>query len=114
MEFRSVLFRSAREELIVFDISDPMSPQRVSGSGVLPDTTANGKSVYVVGDTAYLGRTVGLSPSAKQLYAFDTRNPLTSPLPVLGTPLDLNDSINSLLVRSHLAFLRSEERRVGK
>ena len=96
---------AAPEELIVFDISDPMSPQRVSGSGVLPDTTANGKSVYVVGDTAYLGRTVGLSPSAKQLYAFDTRNPLTSPLPVLGTPLDLNDSINSLLVRSHLAFL---------
>ena len=93
------------EELKVFDISDPMSPQQVGGSGVLPDTTANGKSVYVVGDTAYLGRTVGLSPNAKQLYVFDMTNPATAPLPVLGAPLDVNDSINSLLVRSSLAFL---------
>lgn len=95
---------AAPEELNIFDISDPMSPQLVGGSGILPDTTANGKSVYVVGDTLYLGRTVGLSPGTKQFYIFDTTDPTTDPLPVLGSPTDVNDSINSLLVRSDLAF----------
>lgn len=92
------------EELKIFNIDDPMSPQFVGGSGILPDTTANGKSVYVVGDTLYLGRTVGLSPGTKQFYVFDTTNPATNPLPILGSPVDVNDSINSLLVRSSLAF----------
>lgn len=92
------------EKLMILDVTDPTVPFRVGGSGVLPDVTANGKSVMVIGNTAYLGRTVGLSPSTKQFYIFDATNPVASPLTVRGSQ-KISSSINAFVVRSDNAFV---------
>ena len=92
------------EELKIYDVDDPSNMIRASGSGTLSDSTSNGKSVDVVGRTVFLGRTIGLSSSAKQLYLFDATNAALDPLPLLGSA-DVDDSINDLIVRSNFAFL---------
>ncbi|HEY4503407.1 MAG TPA: hypothetical protein VJC14_03170 [Candidatus Paceibacterota bacterium] len=61
----------------------------------------HGKSLYVVGDTIYLGRTLGTN----ELFILDTKN-----LPIITELGYLNQtgsgtSINSLIVRDYLAFI---------
>lgn len=95
-------------ELMVLDISDKAFPV-LTGGRDLPDNSANGKSLYLLGNSLFLGRTVGVSPAALELYVLDVSNPNLDPLPDLGT-LDAKDgasntSINGLAVRDYLLFL---------
>jgi hypothetical protein len=86
------------QELTVLDVHDPANPTFV-GSFDAPGGSGNGKSIYGVGDTLYLGRTLGGS----ELYVLNNSNPATT-LPSLGS-YDLgSDSINGLIVRDNVAF----------
>lgn len=78
--------------LVILDVSDP---GRVAEIGNYNQSSVNhGKSVYLLGDTLYLGRTVG----ATEFTVLDVGNP-ASPL-VLGSKSDINASIDGVVVRS--------------
>jgi len=97
----------AGENMTVLDISNPANPTRVSGytppNG--PDTEGvgsdHGESVWVLGNTAYVGRTYGTS----ELYALDATTPTSIGL-LGGRDVGSGNqtSINGLTVRDHLAF----------
>lgn len=103
------------QELKVFDVSDLMNPTPVGGynaPGGGGPINGHGKSLYLVGNTLYLGRTL---ISGDELYALNNTNPASN-LPMLwskniqdsddGVPPAPNDtSINGLLIRDYLAFL---------
>ena len=96
------------ENIIIFDISNPLAPIKISEyvPPNLPNTNGvgsnHGKSVFVVGNKLYLGRTY----SPKEFYIFDISN--YSNIELLGMPLDIGTgnkmSINKLLVRDFLIF----------
>lgn len=88
------------QELIVLDISNPASPSLAGGFDA-PGGSGNGKSLYLVGDTLYLGRTVG----GTEFYILDDKIPATVQLPVFGEKSDIDDSINSIISRDYLTFL---------
>jgi len=88
-------------ELIILNIENLQNPV-VTRTFDAPDTVGNGKSLYAMGDTLYLGRTV------------TSQNPeflvLTNPDPNLATPTliaskEIGGSVNGLIVRSNLAFI---------
>lgn len=89
------------QELITLDITDPVHPIQV-GSFDAPDSIGSGKSLYLVGNTLYLGRTV--TSSHPELYLVDNSTPTSPPSVPLGTE-EIGSSVNSLLVRSNLLFL---------
>ena len=69
----------------------------VGGSG-------NGKSLYAVGDSLYLGRTVG----GTEFLILNNSNPATADPPglvALGGKPDVDESVNGLVVRDYLSFL---------
>jgi hypothetical protein len=88
-------------ELILLDITNPTHPTLVGGFDA-PDSVGSGKSLYLVGNTLYLGRTA--TASHPELYLIDSSNPLSIHDVPLGTK-EIGSSINSLLVRSNLLFL---------
>lgn len=91
------------EELIILDITDPTHPTQVGGyNAPSPNTTGSGKSVYLSGDTVYLGRTT--TTANPEFYIVDGSNPRTYMPTVLGTK-EINSSVNQLLVRDTLTFL---------
>lgn len=88
-------------ELTILDIDNPASPVPV-GSYDAPDNQGNGKSVFIVGNTLYFGRTV--TAANPELYVLNDSNP-EAPLPApLGTR-EVGSSVNGILVRDYLAFL---------
>lgn len=98
------------EQLTVLDISDPSNPFRISGFNDSGGIGGNGKSLFTVGNTLYLGRTgtniSGPADTLPEFYALDGSN-LSATLSILGSlPLSASgDSINKILVRDYLAFL---------
>lgn len=89
------------EELIVLDISDKANPIRVSGFDA-PDSVGSGKSISLVGDQLYLGRTA--TASHPELYIVDAYNSISIPSIPLGTR-EVGSSVNGLVVRSNLLFM---------
>ncbi len=95
-------------ELIILDvITNPASPTLV-GSYDAPGgggNNGNGKSLYLVGNTLYFGRTL---LSGNEFYILNNTNSETS-LPVLGSKNILNggnsSSVNGIIIRDYLAFL---------
>ena len=96
------------ENIIILDISNPISPQKI-GSYIpvdLPNTNGvgsnHGKSIFVIGNDLYLGRTYG----PKEFYVLDGSN--YSNIIVKGLPLDVGvgnkTSINKLIIRDYLVF----------
>jgi Tfp pilus assembly protein FimT len=85
------------EELIILNISNPGNPVRVSGFNAV-DGSGNGKSIAVVGDDLFLGRTTGNN----EFYSLDIKN---SENPIEKFQKDAGSSVNDLLVRDYLAFL---------
>lgn len=88
------------ENLTIIDISNPSSPVRVGGYS--PTGGSNGKSVYVVGNNTYLGRTFGTN----EFHILNTANPASISITAIkdiGTGVDT--SINSLFVKDYLAFM---------
>jgi hypothetical protein len=89
------------ENLTILDISNPNSPHRIGGF-TPPIGSNNGESIYVVGSTAYLGRTFG----SNEFYILNTSNPasiISSGSKDLGS--NNSTSINGLVVRASLSFL---------
>lgn len=88
------------ENMTILDISNPISPTRVGGYS--PSGGSNGKTVFSVGNTVYLGRTFGTN----EFYILNASNP--SNVSVTGSPLDIGSgsqtSIKGLMVRDYLAF----------
>ena len=91
----------ASRELIILDISDPANPVPVPATiDNLQGSLGYGKSLYLVGDKLYLGRTY---TSEKEFYIFNVSN-LESSVSVLGNQ-ETDNSVNDLIVRDYLAFL---------
>jgi type II secretory pathway pseudopilin PulG len=100
------------EELTVLDISDPTDPKRVSGFDWEGGIGGNGKSLYAVGPTLYLGRTAskiggGNPDTIPELFILDGSDPTAIPQASYkgALPLANNESVNGLIVRDYLAFL---------
>ena len=91
----------ANAELKILDISVPVNPT-LFGEIDLPDNSANGKSMAIVGNKLYLGRTEGSSPLTKELQVLDITNP-ASPTP--GASADVGSTINAVTIRDNLAFM---------
>lgn len=89
------------EELTVLDISTPSSPQRVGWYNAAGNSS--GKSLYLVGDTLYLGKTTSASPEFFLLNNADPKN-LTANNPAPATE-EIGSSINGLIQRDYLEFL---------
>jgi hypothetical protein len=89
-------------ELIILDISNPTSPTKV-GSYNASTGSGHGKSVYVVGDKLYLGKTTG---AGADFHILNNTNP-ASMLTQFGSGLDVGSyiSVNAVIVRDYLTFL---------
>jgi Tfp pilus assembly protein PilV len=86
-------------ELIILDISNPANPIPVSGT--MPNLSGSyGKSLYLVGDRLYFGRTY---TGGDEFYIFNVSN-LEDSVSILGNQ-ETTNSVNDLIVRDYLAFL---------
>ncbi len=96
-------------ELIVLNISDPTNPTLVSQLD-LSDNSSNGKSIAIVGNTLYLGRTEGASPATKEFQLINILNPAA---PVPGNSLDIGSTVNAIAIRDNLAFMLTADTNLG-
>ncbi len=90
------------QNLLVLDSSNPRNPTFIGSYTAAGGS--NGKSLAMVGDTLYLGRTFGTN----ELYILNVANPAA--VVALGSKdigTGTNTSVRELLVRSNLAFLLS-------
>jgi hypothetical protein len=92
------LATSNNKELVVLDISNPTSP--VQADSFNDPGSGNGKSLYLVGDRLYLGKTA--DSGNPELYILN--NPEHSPISA-SSSLGISSSVNGLLVRDYLTFL---------
>ncbi|MDP1689245.1 MAG: hypothetical protein Q8L47_03920 [bacterium] len=100
------------EELKILSVSNPLIPSQVGffnapGGG---GNNGNGKSLSLVGNKLYFGRTL---LNGNEFYILNNSNPETS-LPVLGfkdirNASNNNTSVNGLIIRDYLAFLITNE-----
>lgn len=87
---------TASKKLIVLDISNASGPEEV---GSFSDGGGNhGKSIFLVGDTLFLGRTLG----GTELSILDEGNPATTTPPVLGGEATINASVDGIIVRGKI------------
>ena len=96
-----VYFSSSNDssELIVYDVSNPGSPTQV---GVFDAAgKADGYSVLVVGNTAYLGR---VSSGDPEFYVLNITNPAS--ISSLGS-LNLTGNVNKIVIGGNYAYLAS-------
>jgi hypothetical protein len=96
-------------ELKILNISNPASPSLV-GQIDLSDNSANGKSIAMVGNTLYLGRTVGASPQTKELQLLNISNPS---LPSMLSAIDVGSTINAVAIRDNLVFMVTSASNLG-
>ena len=96
-----------QEQITVIDISNPTSPQRLSGYHA-PDNQGDGKSIFTVGDNLYLGR-VFTSTANNEFYILNNSTPanLSTNNPNSPQPQGqkISSSVNGLMVRDYLAFI---------
>ena len=97
-------------ELVVFDISNPYSPEQVGDFNALAGNAnnGNGKSIKIMGDNLYLGRTL---LNGNEFYILDNNNPESlSDLGSENIQNGLNNtSVNSIIIKDYLAFLATNE-----
>lgn len=96
-------------ELIILNISDPTNPTLVYKLD-LSDNSANGKSINIVGNNLYLGRTQGSSPATKEFQIINILNPSA---PVLGNAIDVGTTVNAVAIRDNLAFMLTADTNLG-
>ena len=98
---------SQPEQLTVLNVVDPRNPVRVSGFHA-GDNAKNGKSLSLVGDKLYLGRTDNITSANPEFHILNISNPTAVVPAALGDRV-IDDSINDLLVRSNLSFLLTND-----
>lgn len=100
-------------ELRILDVSNPGNIIEPTGSGFNAPggggNNGNGKSIYIVGNNLYFGRTI---LNGNEFYILDKSDPENN-LPILGF-LNVqnngsNSSVNEIIVRQNLAFLITNE-----
>jgi hypothetical protein len=89
------------QELIVLDIRNPTHPTYLGGFDA-PDNLGSGKSLYLVGQKLYLGRTA--TGSHPELYVVDIADSSQIPSTPLGS-IEINSSVNGLIARGSLLYL---------
>ncbi len=87
------------QELQILDISNLNNPVSVGGFNSTAGS-GNGKSMYLIGNKLYLGKTTG---AGFDFHILDKTNPATM-LTELGGR-DVASSVNGLIVRDYLSFL---------
>ncbi|KKR70309.1 MAG: hypothetical protein UU13_C0008G0005 [Candidatus Nomurabacteria bacterium GW2011_GWB1_40_7] len=87
------------QELQILDISNLNNPI-FAGSFNSPNGAGNGKSIYLVGDKLYLGKTTGAS---FDFHILDNTNSAVA-LPEFGGR-DISSSVNGVTVKNFLSFL---------
>ncbi len=98
------------EQITVLNVANPASPARVSGFYSNGASGGNGKSVDLVGNTLFLGRTasnlVGPADGVPEMFMLDATNPASIPSPELGASglSSSGDSVNEVFTRSFLTF----------
>jgi type II secretory pathway pseudopilin PulG len=85
------------KNLIVLDISNASAP--VLAGSYSDGGGNNGKSVFMVGESLYLGRTVG----GTELSILDESVPATTTPPLLGSKADIDLSVDGIIVRGKSA-----------
>ncbi len=91
---------STVSQLQVIDISSPSTPFLVNYIDLTASgDTAVGKSIYYANKKIYLGLT---KSSGREFYVIDVSNPLA---PVVKASFEVNSSVNSIIVRSDIAYL---------
>ncbi|MEK7105809.1 MAG: hypothetical protein AAB895_00440 [Patescibacteria group bacterium] len=100
------------QELKVVNISNPLTPYQVGqfnapGGG---GNNGNGKTIAMVGDILYFGRTL---LTGNEFYILNKSNPETN-LPILGSrdvqnTSGNNTSINGIVIRDYLIFLLTND-----
>src|SRR3989344_5598463 len=100
------------QELKILNTNDLTYPLLVGGFNA-PDgggSNGNGKSLKLVGNKLYLGRTL---LSGYEFYILDNSNPATNHMPPLGFKDIKNGanstSVNRIIIRDYLAFLITNE-----
>jgi len=93
------------ENMTILNISDPTNPWRVGGYS--PAGGSNGKSLGIVGNTLYLGRTFG----SNEFYILNITEPTTvSEITHKDIGTGNKTTINSLSTRDYLAFMITDEK----
>ena len=100
------------EQLTILDVSNPSIPKRVGYFYDDGGIGGNGKSLDLVGDTLYLGRTAtnlsGAPDTLPEFYILNNPDPTSIadaiPLGILPLPTS-GDSVNGVIIRDYLAFL---------
>lgn len=90
-------------EIKVLDVSDPANISEASSFD--PTGSSGGKSVYITGNKAYLGRLAASNPG-DEFYVLDSSNP--SSIQSLGSK-EISNNINDIVVRDNLAFLATND-----
>lgn len=98
------------EQLTVLRIDASGNIQRLSGFYQDGGIGGNGKSLALVGDAAYFGRTAsrisGMPDFMPEFFALDASDPRSWPdQPLASLPLPTGESVNGIVVRGDLAFL---------
>ncbi len=97
------------EQLTILNVSDPTHPFRIGGFSSPSGIGGNGKHIYTVAHTIYLGKTAsnisGNADTIPEFYTLDTTQP--SSLTTIGSfPLTTTgESIDRILVRNSLLYL---------
>ena len=91
---------SGGKELKIFDVSAPSSINEVGGFNS-SEGDGNGKSLYLVSNKLYLGKTV---PNAGADFHILNNTDPASTLTEIGPGIDSASSINGIIVRGYLAF----------
>jgi hypothetical protein len=107
------LVGATSEQLTVLDVSVPSNPVRVSGySDALGPAVASGKSLGIIGNKLFFGRSASndtAADSIPEFYILNASDPTSIPGTPLGsTPLAITEGINTLRGRSFLCCARFE------
>lgn len=98
----------ARGPLLVYDVSNPASITELTGARGNITGTANGLSIYLIGNKLYLGR--GKNSAGNEFYILDASSPRTAigGLPIFGAAdanKEMNTDITGIRVAGRFAFL---------
>jgi len=94
------------DELIIVNITNPANPSISSGFAAAGDSE-DGKTVYLVGDTLYLGRLQGgRHTDHHEFHVIDVSDPLT---PINLGSIDLQADLSDIRVRNNLIFMATSD-----
>ncbi len=91
-------------EVIAYDVTNPLSPYKISGANTNLPGNQDGASLYRLGNKLYFGRTS--VPSGPDLYIFDIQDPFSASggLPILASK-DIGAGVTAIRANGKIMFL---------